>query len=377
MSNYSKIDTIGDANMVVALASCHQGQMKEGVDHGWVALTGEPQLRHATFVDFRDVRKFQAPVRGSVLMGRNMNVAMAQASKACGTEEAPPACLCLGGDHTISIGTIMATRKVRPTTRVIWIDAHPDINCPESSLSGNCHGMPVAHVMNLVDGFRIDNHVQPHEFCYIGIRDIDDAEQVRIDEFEKKGMLVFRADDINRRGMKSVLEEIDAKWGKAGATEFDFPIHISLDIDSMDPQFTPATGTPVDGGIHPEHVKQLLRWANGRAHTGLCHLDVVELNPYLATAHEAAKTVSYTQDVMRAYLNTHRMLPAQQPTGLMTMSQDLVHADPEGVSSPMLSAIGSAGPTPTHGPNINRARMASDMEMPEGQKKGRVSPVQW
>ena len=301
MSAYGAVQDYGESNVVVALASCHQGQMRGGVDHSWIGLTGELQLQNGTFVDFRDARKFTTPIKGSVLLSKNIAHALRKKKELSGKDAA---LLCLGGDHTISLGTIMATRKENPSTRIVWIDAHPDINCPETSLSGNCHGMPVAHLMDFVDGFDIENPVKPHEIVYIGLRSIDDAEAIRLDKIKREGALIYHTQDVKTRGIHAILDEINSHWSSAGATTFDFPIHVSLDIDSMDPEFTPATGTPVPNGIHPEEVKEVLRWSNARAAGGICHLDVVEMNPYLASAQQAAQTINTTQDVMRAWISS-------------------------------------------------------------------------
>lgn len=329
---YSAVDEGIDADdvpLVVALAACHQGQSKLGVDHSWMTLLTDPLLAHATFVDFRDQRKFErCPVRGSALMSRNVDVAL-EVAKERHQRDAP--LLCLGGDHTISIGTFMSTRKQHPGTRLVWIDAHPDINTPCSTLSGNCHGMPVAHLFNYVDGFRVDHPLQPQEILYIGLRSIDQAEQVRLDKLKAGGALIYSSDDIISRGIDSVLAEVDAAWSPhmnriTGC--FDFPIHTSLDVDSMDPTFTPATGTPVHGGITPDDVKAILEWTNRRAHGGMSHLDIVEINCYLSTPSGAARTVSNSSGILQRWLATHPVLRKAKGE---TDPEDVVAGCPEDV----------------------------------------------
>ena len=293
----------GGQEVVVSLAACHQGQTRAGVEHSWIALASD--FADATFVDFRDERKFKDPVRGSHLMSRNILQAMDDVKSHTGADVPQ---VCFGGDHTVSIGTLQATRKQHPKTHCIWIDAHPDINCHETSLSGNCHGMPVAHVMGMVPEFNMVNPFQPSEFAYIGLRMIDDAEAVRLAELKTKGCLIYYADDVRTRGIAPILAEIKAAWGTAGKEEFDFPVHISLDVDSIDPEFTPATGTPVPDGIHPNDVLETVRFVNKHSLGGLSHIDVVEINPYLATAAEAAKTTQTSQAIMKEWLATHRLL---------------------------------------------------------------------
>lgn len=191
MSAYGALsdDAVGGKPLVVALAACHQGQTKAGVDSGWIALAGDVNLSGATFVDFRDQRKFGNPIKGAMILSRNIGCALDKAAKAANADDVP--LLCLGGDHTVSVGTVAATKWRHPTTRLIWIDAHPDINTPDvrspsvagqraphpnvvpqTTMSGNCHGMPVAHLMNLVDGFQLPACIEPHEILYIGLRSI-------------------------------------------------------------------------------------------------------------------------------------------------------------------------------------------------------------
>ncbi len=99
----------------------------------------------------------------------------------------------------------------------VWIDAHPDINTPDSSTTGNCHGMPVAYLMSLVEWYKMpEPRMQPHEIVYLGLRSIDPAEVERLDWISAHGGMVFHAEEIRRRGIEPVLAEIAAKWGGGG-----------------------------------------------------------------------------------------------------------------------------------------------------------------
>ncbi len=100
----------------------------------------------------------------------------------------------------------------------------------------------------------------------------------------------------------------DSGVGSTATPKFDFPVLVSLDIDSIDPDYAPATGTPVHGGMTPEDVCSILSFFNERAERGMCHLDVVEVNPYLATAKEAAMTVATAQTVLCHWIRTHPLL---------------------------------------------------------------------
>ncbi|KAH0238836.1 Ureohydrolase, partial [Aureobasidium melanogenum] len=150
---------------------------------------------------------------------------------------------------SIAIGTISGTAKaIRERTgremAVIWVDAHADINTPETSDSGNIHGMPVAFLTGLAkedkeDCFgwiKDDQRVSVKKLVYIGLRDIDRGEKKILREH---GIKAFSMHDIDRYGIGKVM---DMALGWIGS---DTPIHLSFDIDSLDPMWAPSTGTPV------------------------------------------------------------------------------------------------------------------------------------
>ncbi|MDT8862340.1 arginase [Alkalihalobacillus sp. MEB130] len=154
--------------------------------------------------------------------------------------------LVLGGDHSISIGSIAGIAKHYQNLGVIWYDAHADLNTVETSPSGNIHGMPLA--INLGFGHplltKIGDYspkVTPENIVIIGARSIDEGERTFIQE---KGIKVFTMHEIDRRGMTTVMEEAiryleDRTDG----------VHLSFDLDSIDPIYAPGVGTPVRGGV--------------------------------------------------------------------------------------------------------------------------------
>ena len=123
----------GQLPLVVTLAGCHQGQTKLGVDFGWAALVGDERLSEASFIDFRNPAKFDDPIRGCTILSRNIIQGVEYAKLKSGQSDI--SMLLLGGDHTASIGSVMASRNINPATRLVWIDAHPDINTPWTTLS--------------------------------------------------------------------------------------------------------------------------------------------------------------------------------------------------------------------------------------------------
>lgn len=191
--------------------------------------------------------------------------------------------LTLGGDHSIAIGTVSGTaRAVRERLgkeiAVIWVDAHADINTPETSDSGNIHGMPVSFLTGLAReeredcfGWLKDHHLlSTKKLVYIGLRDIDKGEKKILREH---GIKAFSMHDIDRHGIGKVM---DMALGWIGS---DTPIHLSFDVDGLDPMWAPSTGTPVRGGLTLREGDFI---AECVAETGaLVALDLVEVNPSL------------------------------------------------------------------------------------------------
>ncbi|GAB1317200.1 Arginase, catabolizes arginine to ornithine and urea [Madurella fahalii] len=203
--------------------------------------------------------------------------------------------LTLGGDHSIAIGTIAGTAKaVRERLgremAVIWVDAHADINTPETSGSGNIHGMPVSFLTGLARenkeeffGWLEDEHrISVRKLVYIGLRDVDAGEK-RI--LRENGIKAFSMYDIDRHGIGRVMEMALAHIGN------DTPIHLSFDVDALDPMWAPSTGTPVRGGLTLREGDYICESVH---ETGsLVAVDLVEVNPSLATnemqAHETVR----------------------------------------------------------------------------------------
>jgi arginase len=159
--------------------------------------------------------------------------------------------LVLGGDHSLAAGSVSGVaefyRRQKQKIGVIWIDAHSDINTPETSPSGNVHGMPLAALLGLGAGTALGNifgfspKVAPENTVLIGVRDIDAAERENI---RRAGVAeVYTMRDIDERGMRTVMEEALRAAGRGTAG-----YHVSLDMDWIDPEDAPGVGTPVRGG---------------------------------------------------------------------------------------------------------------------------------
>jgi arginase len=189
--------------------------------------------------------------------------------------------LVLGGDHSIGIGTIAGLDRAGKRAGVIWIDAHGDINTPETSPSGNVHGMPFAVALGLAgDPFppELRGTTDGKRGVLLAIRDIDvGGEQ---DNIKRAGVTAITMADIDRNGMAKAMERAIAVAGQAGG------IHLSLDMDALDPNEAPGVGTPVRGGLTYREAQLAMEMiaASGK----LRSLEVAEVNPILDTGNRTA-----------------------------------------------------------------------------------------
>ncbi|HLI04526.1 MAG TPA: arginase [Terracidiphilus sp.] len=189
--------------------------------------------------------------------------------------------LVLGGDHSLAAGSVAGVaefhRRQSKTIGLIWLDAHSDINTPETSPSGNVHGMPLAALLGLGPGplsnlCGFSPKVSPENAVLIGLRDIDAAERGNL---RRAGMTeVYTMRDIDERGMRAVMEEALRAAGRGTAG-----YHVSLDMDWIDPEVAPGVGTPVRGGAtyREAHLAMEIIADYGR----LLGLEIVEVNPVI------------------------------------------------------------------------------------------------
>lgn len=187
----------------------------------------------------------------------------------------------LGGDHSLGIGTIAGLDRAGKRAGVIWIDAHGDINTPETSPSGNVHGMPFAVALGLAgDPFppALRGTTDGTHGVLMAIRDIDAGEKTNI---AKAGVTALTMADIDRMGMAAAMEKAIAVAGDAGG------IHLSLDMDALDPDEAPGVGTPVRGGLTYREAQLAMEMlaASGR----LRSIEIAEVNPILDTGNRTAR----------------------------------------------------------------------------------------
>jgi arginase len=191
--------------------------------------------------------------------------------------------LVLGGDHSVALGTLGGLARAKGPGGVLWLDAHGDLNRPDTSPTGNVHGMPLAAALGLAGpefespAFRLPA-VDPSRLSLVGVRSLDEAERELLAELEAQ---VFTMSDLDKLGVERVMRE--ALEHVAG----DGFVHVSLDMDVLDPEVAPGVGTPVRGGLSYREAHLALELV---AESGLVgSLEVVEVNPILDRENETAK----------------------------------------------------------------------------------------
>ncbi len=189
----------------------------------------------------------------------------------------------VGGDHSISIGTVSGMVDEEEPMGLIWIDAHGDFNTPRTSPSGNVHGMPVAALLGMGPDIlsRIGDKypkLKPEQVVMIGIRDLDDAERRNL---KTAGIKVYTMRDIDEHGIASITRQALVHLSKYKT------LHVSFDLDSLEPEIAPGVGTPVPGGLTYREAYLLMEiLADSQK---VRSLDIVEINTILDERNATAE----------------------------------------------------------------------------------------
>jgi arginase len=196
--------------------------------------------------------------------------------------------LVLGGDHSIAVGTISGIaaycKRKRKKLGVLWIDAHGDINTPSTSPSGNIHGMPLAAVLGLgpKDLAHVGGNsrkVDPLNVALVGIRSLDEGEKRHL---KQTGAHVYTMPDIDRQGIHRVMKKALARVTEG--TDF---VHVSFDLDAVDPTVAPGVGTPVKGGLDYREAHLIMELISDSKK--MTSLEIVEVNPILDENNTSAE----------------------------------------------------------------------------------------
>ena len=280
MKNAASIRRISRADIIGVPMDL--GASRRGVDMGPYAVRyarlGE-RLKSLGIEHIEDHGNLNVPIReslGTTAGAKYLDVIDAVCATLAGAVEASVRAggfpIVLGGDHSIAIGTLCGLAKARGRAAgVVWIDAHSDFNDPESSPSGNVHGMPLWFAIRRGDA-------DPARTVQIGLRDVDAVEK---EHLRASGVRAFTMSDVDRMGMTAVMEEAIRIAG-AG----DGAIHVSFDMDGIDPSEAPGTGTPVKGGLsyREAHLAMEMLAESGQ----LGSIEMVEINPILDTRNQTA-----------------------------------------------------------------------------------------
>ena len=202
--------------------------------------------------------------------------------------------LVIGGDHSLGLGSISGASRFYSNLAVVWIDAHGDLNTSETSPSGNVHGMPLAAAMgigcdSLTDIYFKGVKVKPENVFILGARDLDEGE---IQLAKEMNLNLYTMEDIREKGIKATIEEINQRLTSKNIEA----VHVSFDMDALDSELVPGTGTPVSDGMTIEEVKFVFKRLMD---TKLVKsMDLVELNTRLdkddVTAEVAIELVDWT-----------------------------------------------------------------------------------
>jgi arginase len=274
------------------------GQRRRGVDMGPSALRVAGLQAKLEALGYRVVDRGNVPVAVAETKGRgddrtpflNEIAYSAERTAECVQQalarDATP--IVLGGDHSVAAGTVAGVaqyfRARGQPIGLIWIDAHSDINTPETSPSGNIHGMPLAALLGMGPAVLSDllgwsPKVLPRHTVVVGIRDVDEAERLNI---RRAGISVYTMRDIDELGLRAVMERA-IQVAAAGTTGF----HVSMDMDWVDPKEAPGVGTPVPGGATYREAHLAMEILAD--HGGMRSLELVEVNPILDERNRTAE----------------------------------------------------------------------------------------
>jgi arginase len=262
------------------------GAGRRGVDMGPSAIRYaglEQQLAEKLGVRVSDAGNVISPVVETTDMGDEHAKYLAQILDLCDrlsalvaeTAERGALPLVLGGDHSVALGSLVGMAKVRGAGGVVWVDAHGDLNTPATSPSGNVHGMVLAAALGLAgDSFSRDGWplpaVEAGKLALVGVRSLDEGERELVRKLDPK---IFTMSEIDRIGIEPCMREAIAH--AAGAAF----LHVSFDMDVVDPDYAPGVGTPVRGGLSYREAHLAMETV---AESGLLDsMDVVEVNPIL------------------------------------------------------------------------------------------------
>jgi len=259
---------------IVTGLSCFQGQIKKGVELAPIVLSSCSNILRRNHVEY--VSNFQ---RSGYKQTHLLN-------KTAGNKLV----FNIGGDHSVGHATVAGMLdRFESKSKIFWIDAHADINTNYSSITGNIHGMPLSPFFGLMKHWVDSNAtMKPNQLVYIGVRSIDPFEKEMLDHLNIKS---YTVDDVSRLSVDEIMSrELDNQ---------SF-YQVSFDVDSIDPKYTGATGTPEPDGLYPDDVFRIFEKVK---ETGrLKAFDLVEFNPNIGTITDKTSTLAICKETINIIL---------------------------------------------------------------------------
>ena len=273
------------------LANCRVGQKKMGVEKA-------PQIIYSRLLKYHNKFNKHINIDNQVSISEygfemNKGYKMLYDKYNDFTKKNNYPIITLGGDHSVALASCQAfIDKYKEDGHIIWIDAHVDINTYASSDSKNLHGMPVSSLMGIMDLPIINKKydLKPEQITYLGPRSVDKEEQMIIKHYDIK---LYSSDDI-RSNLLGILDEVQEKVK-------DKIIHISFDIDVIDPILGPSTGTTVDKGLNMYDIYTILN--NITKNNLIASCDFVEYNPEIGSIKEKERTLNYMELSINTVIN--------------------------------------------------------------------------
>jgi len=300
--NYSKVGVIG--------APFEKGQKKAGTALGPSSLRESSLISHLENIgcdvkDYGDVQYKLAESEEKIVAGNFRNIESVIGFNKQLSDHVSEIikdgrlCLTLGGDHSVGLGTVHGHLKTQAETSILWVDAHADIHTPGTSVSGNAHGMPLSFNIKELTEYQVDlpgfewhtPMLSAKHIAFVGLRDVDPMERLII---EKLGICALSMEEVHEMGMKEAVRYALSKIDPENKRH----LHVSFDIDALDPSEAPSTGTPVRGGLTLREGMDLLR---SLSRTGrLSAVDLVEVNPLIGSDSDKLLTLDAARHLAAA-----------------------------------------------------------------------------
>ncbi len=252
---------------------CKNGQKKDGVQNGGIEIIKSMNIKDYIQIPYDNRRRPLNELKKVYEYIHNNN------------DSTDKKIITFGGDHSISIPTVLnsVNKYGKDNLFVIWIDAHTDINSPETSPSGNLHGMPLNYVSGITKLNWIKDTIKIEHIFYIGTRSIDVGEQELIDKTKINN---YSMNYIRKYSIKRVIKNIINKINKL----CDNPvIHISFDVDSITPELISSTGTPAPNGLSMYDIKCIFNELESKCN--VMSIDVCEYNPKIGDKNKSLKNI--------------------------------------------------------------------------------------